>query len=762
MLATIIKKLLARVLVVFILITLSVICSSYLLSHIVYAEDDDNFEENSFVEDTAPIQEATSTSNFVDIQLFQESVELNLPRNKESYWFNIPTGTIIGQDNYLDLNMTVSNTLINERSSITLAVNGTTLDTKWIHEITDNDQSHWRVSVPPTLLKTGEMNELSITTAQRSIEGDCADIDNPSNWVRFDSNSFLHMSIVQFGTPSLGNMYSFFYNNFDDRFSIQNEYILPQNPDKTVLQGMLKIASSIGAYSNKNLIKNCVSYREPSNPSIKNKLFIGTIDNWLNSSTLLLPDMLNKEEGFLSVVNNNALISGKDEIGLKKAIDFFASNSYLDQINENQLKVVSNINESDEAGFTSNETGYYNFSDFGYKDIDLAGAFHQKTTFRFKQPGGIKSGDDSYINIKFHHSKALLSDNSLITVYFNDVAAGSEKLSNSNADGGNLKVKIPEEIRDNEVIEVRVEVYNYLGKVDCSKDFSDTAWIVIENQSEIYFEPSDTGIYPALTSFPYISVSKENNNITMGMPTDYDMETLNIMTVLSTKIGQVSGNPFNFTVCTESDGLTEQEEKNNMIFFGSFDDIWIPDEVKSRLGIQPVADGVYIKENLQVTNEMVTGKIIFQVIRSPWDFNKKVYIVMYDPIVKAYAEEFLSDTNKLNLLSDQISIVDKSGQATNYAFGDNLTNKDNKVPLTWERVKYSIEKNVGLPIWLLIFATVLIIINIFVLFRVLKKKGRFEKAAKDMGNSSEEIEKLSIENEKTTSSFDEERNDNTP
>lgn len=730
-----------KFILIYILLVFSLFFSSYLFTFYVSAEDN---AMNQLVE---------GDRKYVDIQLFQESVKFDTPRNTASFWFAIPEGTVIGGESYLDLNMTVSNTLLNERSSITLAMNGTTLETKWIHDITDNDQTWWKVNIPLEVVKIGELNEISIITAQRSIEGDCADIDNPSNWVRFNPTSYLRIGIVQFGTPYLGNLYSFFYNSFNDKYGFQNEYVLPQNPDKTVLQGMLKVSSSIGAFNrNKNWISSKVSFREASDPSLKNKLFIGTEDNFINSSVLLLPDALNSEEGFLSVKNSNALISGKDEIGLEKAINFFSNITYLEQINETQLKVTSIVSENSTIDTNSNETGYYNFSDFGYNDVNLAGAFHQKATFSFQQPSGIKSGDDSYINLKYHHSKALLSDNSLITVYLNDVPVGSEKLSNSNAEGGSLKVKIPEETREGELIEVRVEVYNYLGKIDCSKDFSDTAWTVIEKQSEIYLEPTDIGVYPTLTDFPFFSVTADNN-ITIGMPTDYDLDTLNIMSILSTKIGQANGVTSDFIICSEADGLTEEAKMGNMIFFGSFKDFWLPDEVSARLGILPLADGFAIKDNIAVTDETLAEKLVFQVIRSPWDFNKKIYVVMYDPSIKTYVDEFLSDTNNLNKLSDQISIVNENGVVTNYLFGDNLSAHDNKVPLTWERVKYIIEKTIGLPIWLLLLALLLIIINIYVLFKVLKKKGRFEKAAKDMGNTNEEINNSYFESDVTKSSI---------
>lgn len=673
--------------------------------------------------------------NGVKVQLFEDSVTIDLPRNNTAYWFKIPEGSVVGGGSFLNLNMSISSTLIKERSSITLLVNGTTIETKWIYDnISQNAQGWWQVPVPNSLLKIGGVNKLEISTAQRSIEGDCADIDNPSNWVRFDPDSYFYLDLVQSPQATLGNLYPLFYDSLNERFSIETEYVLPQIPKIADVEDVLKVSSAIGAYgSSKSILKNQVSLGNPSS-SIKNKIYMGTIDRWLNSPQLLLPDPLEESSGFISVKDNTVLITGQDEIGFKKAADFFANIDYLSQIAEQKVIVNSESQESKAKEFASNESGYYQLTDFGFEDISLNGAFHQSTTFSLKQPNGLIGGNDSYINIKFNHSKALLSDNSLITVYLDDVAYGSEKLSTSNADGGNVKVKIPEDVLNDEVIKVRIDIYNYIGKIDCSKDFSDTAWTVIGKDSEIYFEPTSTGIYPTLNNFPYLSSDK----IVMGIDSNYNTDTLNLMSILSTKVGQRTDEASNYSVRTSLDELTHDDKQKDMFFIGTYENLWLPDEVKEELEIVPEKDSFRINENIEATNETLQEKIILQVIRSPWNFNKKIYVITYDKRSENKALEFMSDSKNLDKLGDQISIVNKSGDVVNCKSGisDNL--KDNKAPLTFESVKYTVEKATGLPLWFVFAAFTLIGINLFVLVKVVKKKNRFEQAAKDMGSAFEE------------------------
>lgn len=669
---------------------------------------------------------------YQDIKLFQQSVQLSMPRNNTSYWFQIPDGTTLGNDCYLNLDMTISNTLINERSSISLSINGTVLETKRIYDVAKSYTGWWKVAVPASVLKVGKLNQLTIITAQRSIEGDCADIDNPSNWVRLDPDSFFHLSIQQYGSPYIGNVYPFFYDNFSDKYSIQNEYVLPQNPEASVVKDMLKVASAVGVNGkDKDLLMNKVSFGTPSDDSLRNKLYIGTVDKWTPSALFQAPQTLKVSEGFLCVQNNNMLISGKDAAGLSKAVNFFSNRTYMDQILEKQLVVDSDVKNKSTKGITLNEKGNYKLSDFGYDTINLSGAFHQSATFYLSQPGSIKSGSSSYVNVKFRHSKALLSDNSLLTVYLNNTAYDSVKLSQSNSDGGNLKVKIPEEVRNSETIQLRIEVYNYLGKIDCSKDYSDTAWTVIDKSSEIYLEPSREGISPSLQKFPYFSgLSDSGNAVVMCAPKEQGADVLNTMSILATKMGQMNEKIFDYSICSSPENISKDDKKNDMIYFGSFDNLWLPQEVSEKLAIVPLNGKFKINENLSVSPETLNGKIIFQVIRSPWNFNKKIYVVAYDKSVQAYVKTFLSDRKLLSGLDNQISVVDSHGNVKSYSFNEQSNGKDNKVPLTLQRIKYMIEKQTGISIWFVIAAIFLIIIAIASLVVVTgrRRKKRFKRA----------------------------------
>ena len=143
---------------------------------------------------------------------------------------------------------------------------------------------------------------------------------------------------------------------------------------------------------------------------------------------------------------------------------------------------------------------------------------------------------------------------------------------------------------------------------------------------------------------------------------------------------------------------------------------------------------------------MLSGKIIVQVIRSPWDFGKRIYIITYDEGASETLDQVLSDKAIIEKLTGQIAFIDSTGKVTNYDRID-ASQKEEKVPVTWERIKYLVEKRTGVSIWIVIGAAALIIIAIIVLFRVIGNRKRFKQAAKNMERANQKRDTTLDQNE---------------
>jgi hypothetical protein len=693
-----------------------------------------------------------NTANSYDIQMFTEDQSFNMPKNEASYFFNIPKEAQLSKDLYLDVHYAVSNTLIDNLSNMSVNINGAPIETKWIHDVKKMSPDWWKVSIPVDKLKIGAINEVSIQSNHRSIEGDCADIDNPSNWVTIYKDSKLHLSTDKLKSPYIGDFYAQYFENFANKQAIAADFVLPKTEDKNAISALLKLSSSVGnIYSDRAIVNYNVRNSSEGKQSDQNKILIGNISEWQQNANLILPkEKLQKDQGFLSITDSTkespyyeTVVSGENNVGLNKAVDFMTNNTILSQIKDKSLVIDSQVDNKYNK-FTQSKKGMYRFSDWGYGNINLAGVFHKKSTVSFVQPNGLQGGSGSYINLKFKHSKLLLSDRSLINIYINGQIMGSEKLSNSNADGGNLKVTIPESALRKPVIKVDIECYNYIGKVDCSKDYYDSAWTLIDSDSEIGLMSGKAGVQPSLDTFPFFNMNSENKQpkIVIGFSKEINDNYLQIASTIATRAGQNSKQVFNWDVY--GDNLKKAQKEDNMIFIGSFNDIKLPSMIKNELPILPLGNNKFkIKEGLQVVPETLKNKIVIQAIRSPWNFYKCVYVVAYDnddnlKILK----EVLNNTEDLWKMQNQVSIIDNTKEFHNMLIYDS---KDNKVPVTAASIIQWIQNKTGFPWWVLLVSLALIVYGVITIIRLRKSKNQFKDIANKMKkeegfNSDEEVE----------------------
>ncbi len=707
-------------------------------------------------EPAAAMSEAAAHS--YDIQLFSGNQTFNLPKSATSYYFSIPKDAILNDDCYLNLHYAVSNTLISDLSHMSISVNGVPVKTEWIKNIKETSPNHWKVNIPVDKFKVGELNEIKIESDHRSIIGDCADMDNPGNWVVIYSDSVLHISDKSVYAPFLSNFYSSYFNDFERKQSLRTNFMLYKMHSNDLITNLLKLSSSIGSlFSDRNLIDYNVIEGDLNQTITNNSIFIAPMVELEENQNLILPtDKLSKNQGFLSISNNSAespfyktVISGESQEGISKATDFISNNELLNQVKDQAIILDSQAKDNFKK--IIGENGVYKFSDWGYSDIDLSGAFHHSASLSFIQPDGLQAGKGSYINLRFNHSKILLSDRSLITVYIDGVAINNSKLTQSNAEDGTLKVVIPDSSLKQQIIDVEIKVYNYIGKIDCSKDYDDSAWTIISSDSEVCLYSGRTSIQPALDNFPLFNIYRENNqpDVVMSFSENIKQDDLDIAAIMATRLGQNFKQVFNFDVLSGVCELTEEQKGKDMIFIGSNDEIELPDEVKEALPIVPLGNGQFkIIEGVQLVQEVLQNKTVVQVIRSPWSVFKRIYVITYDNSSNLNTLKLvLSDKEQLRKMANQISIIDNTKDITNMVVIDSV---DYKVPITVDSVKQMVEERTGFPWWVILIAFVLALICIILILRLRKKTNQFQDAGDKMKKSQGFGVEETIESEEVT------------
>ncbi|MEA5023255.1 hypothetical protein SDC9_11144 [bioreactor metagenome] len=671
---------------------------------------------------------------------------LNMPKNAVSYWFFMPKGGTITEQSSLNIHFTFSSTLLDTRSNLTIYVNGTALETKGIYTLQKEGQGWWSIKLPIDKIRQNDTNEIKFTSNQRSFEGDCADIDNPDNWVILHSDSYLNITLKDDYTAELSGFYPVYYEGLSNQNLLATDFILPKEDREESLTALLKLSSSIGAaYAGRQMLDFQV-YEEMAHGSdqvneisVRNKIYLGPFSAWRDNQSLqALSQNMNEDEGYLAITGPTestpyytTIIGGKDATGFEKAVNFITNRTLLEQANQSSLILKSQI-QSFKSAFTANQEGVYSFSDFGYPTINLAGAFHQRAYLNFIQPQEIRSSKGSYINLKFSHSQALVSDRSVITVTLNGTPVASTKLTAANTEEGTLKINIPEKYLKSPLLEVGIECYNYLGAVDCSKDYSDSAWTVIDADSQIVFFPGDVMLQPTLKMFPYLYSGQngEPAKVALGMPEQFDADSLEAAALLAARLGQNTGRVYDWNLL-EQYAPTSEQKKMDLIFLGSYQEIDLPEEIKTTLAVAPTENNqLRIQDDVNVITETLQNKVLIQVIRSPWDPTRRVYVIMYNNQEDlTVLKQALSNKEILQKMEQQLSLVNSSLDVSNLNAGEKAAVS---VPKTTEDRVKDLERITRMPWWLVAVLIVLIIAALIALLRLRRVKNEFIKAGEKM------------------------------
>ena len=670
------------------------------------------------------------------IPLFREPQAIKLPKATTSYWFQLPEGVRVEKVS-LSLVLLTSDTLLEDYSTATAELNGTAVASVNLQDLKESSGTVWETELPVSLLKTdGSLNELSIITAQRSILGDCADIDNPANWLILGDESALFLTFRQADTCLLSNLYPFLFNRVELGNELNASLVLADSERDTEAAAALTVASAIGAsYPYKDIGSLTISVR----PGTTGNRFI--ID--ANSESPSLVDgegalSASQEEGFAVRVSGG----GKD--GLAKAVRVLTDNALLSQFTTDSAVIRTDPGPRS-AALAAREDGLYTLEDFGYKDVNLAGAFHQQTYFTVRQPDGVLGGAGSYFEIHFRHSDALVSDTSLLTVLFDGVPASSIQLSRSNVDGGKLRVAIPGEVLAKGSFEIGVDVYNYLGKIDCSKDWYDVAWTAVAKNSVVYLEPGDNTLVPSLSRFPTLW----GNETVVCLPENTSDTVLQAMASLAALNGQNTQSVTDYRIVHD---FTGQDVQNvNIILAGARDGIVLPEKIADALYVLPGKSGYTVKENVGTLPEALEDKIILQAVRSPYNFRKTVYVILWtDAAQEEKLADLFLDKERLDSLRGELALLGKGAAVCLNA----AHTWEASIPLSPETLMAKAVRITGISRLGLILIAVLVLLILILIIRQVRMRNRFAKAKARMEQQNNDTIKEGSEAKRDPDDFD--------
>lgn len=552
-------------------------------------------------------------SDSYTLKLFTEDTVLRNPNGSVSGYFELYPGSAIAEPAVLDLWYTYSPTTRVDLSAMTVSVNGIPVASRFLLA-QEGRVSNWQIPLPVNHFRTGP-NEISISVVHRTIDGLCRDIDNPANWFIIRPETRVSFNVAR--SPYTLSSYP---RPFLDEYlasKINTVFYVPDDPDEAMLAALFTLAADWGA-------------RGPAGVPQRLEVRLGAAGQ-VPANEIVLSQDTASALNFSGLPNgySRLLITGENSGSMAAAMNAL-SRPQLVKTFFGQQMVLSSPLPPDSTNGVKGKKEAYTLSDLGYEnDITAAGAFHQEAIFNIQRPPNYKIGDGSYIELHFRHSPILDPKKSAVTIYVNDIPIRATALTAENAERGILKAPIPASELNKPSWRVRFGFYHDLGIVDCSKNYDEVAWSVVEKETTVFLAPGKIEYIPALEDFPnnFSVTPDEAVNLTMLLPDRPSQEEISAAFKLAYFIGQQNRSKIVWQVQSAS-SFDAKKASGTVIALGRNTDADQWKALKKYLPIFPDAEGVYhVAPWVEAMPDAMPALDIYQIGKI--DDDKLLYAFMY-------------------------------------------------------------------------------------------------------------------------------------
>lgn len=590
----------------------------------------------------SPAKPTGSPVHAYDIPLLADGTSFNQPTNQWSYYFEIRPGVTLVDGAYVDLNYTCSSTLVANQGSITIMLNDRPVESRLLP--TPNSRTgSWRLKLPLGLFKR-DFNELKLVTRQRTADGECRDLDNMANWIRFTEGCKLHLVRTD---PPVFPLYAYPFPYLDPLSSspVASTWSISSSSSKADLAHALRLASDWGKAEP---VRGLGIHLTTAHPSRGQRVDIsGEGGEGSEGTVRAIPG---------SGSGNSRLVIGGDA---DKAVKALAFPEIVEQFTGTEARIDNQ--PVDEPRTPTTRLGSFSFTELGFPSISLAGAFHQKATLTIQRPIRVDLGRESFIRIHFRHSAVLNPLRSILTVLVNGLQVGSAKLDPDNANGGVIPVRIPVTELSKNLWQIELQVYHDLATVDCSKSYMESAWTVIEGDSSLELNTGQLGGRPYLDAFPYLvgrdGIAPATCALSLSQ-TASDAE-LSLAATVAARAAQMNRHSFNWDVSYGN----LPESKNSSIAIGYYDEASRFGSLADRLLVAPQGNGRFkIDPRLRLLDTALAGGAVLQAVRSPWNDGTVLYVLLgADDAALNRMAKFLADPKKVVDLTAEVALLKRDG-----------------------------------------------------------------------------------------------------
>lgn len=631
-----------------------IVCSEFVYALPVTTEQTNEQQKTS--EQVEGKQEKESDRNkkqYVHTQGFLKDHSLTGLFSQCSEYFTVDEWDI--KEATFDMVYNVSQLRDKKLSDFTISLNGEPFYSKHFDDKT-GETKHITIKLPIELIKVG-VNELKIESYIRTKESlPCADDVAKANWFHISKDSAISISYIPNQTvKTIADLYQtitaiYAMENKKSALILSDE---PSNEDMTIAGNILTgMAKNINLdYQNFALVRANDIFEEKNRFNIEYGIYIGELYSLPTAIFDTLSEEARKEaqEGavleFISVRNMDLLVlTGTNEELLLKAGTMFGNADYMKQMTDSIHRITKDENPVMEK---KEQLEYSNLTEEG---AYVNGAFRQTFSFTKSSYANKQLAPTSELYLKVRYSKNLDFKRSLLTVYINDVPIGSHKLSKEKANGDEVNLYIPSDLKVSGDFTIKVAFDLELEDEWCTLRQEEMPWAYISPESMMKLVlteelPLLLEYYPA----PFIK-NKSLNNILFALPEKTSSVDLNIFKNICLTLGKFEEDNTGSLVVKQ--GATKKDcEDKNVIVIGTFANNEIVQTVNKDLYFQFDQNGTRIlsNEKKQITEEAGKELGIIQLMQSPFGEKNRGILFVTGATEQGMLSvaEYLSDTEKL-------------------------------------------------------------------------------------------------------------------
>jgi len=634
-------------------------------------------------------------------------------------YFQLPSHWQINEAT-LNLDYQVSQLALEDRSSMTLEVNGVSLYSFRPNLEMEGKQ---RLSVPiPSELLVAGTNSITMTGNVMTVIDDvlCAPEDDRDNWLQLYSSSSINFRYLE--DPLNGTIRNFAerFSSFDSMNKSLNAVTIPEGASPSEMEAAVYALSGF-AKSNSQQDKQIpiISF---DNEYYESKRFVTAVALYDHLPAKLQALIGNPElqgKALIKLVESDSqwvlIVTSKDDELLAKAGRLLANSQLVSQLDTSSKIVDANTDVA-----TPSVTIGQNIvlSETGDK---VSGPRHQERAYFIALPANRSIADASKINLDFRYAKNLDFNSSMVTVLINNTPIGSKKLSNELADGDSLTLTIPKNMNISGNFSVVVAFDLEIANAACLQDQSNMPWAFVTKDSMLQLKTKDrTDLLFNNYPYPFLR-DGVFNEVAVVLPKEGDSSTYLSVSNLFNLLGQYAeGNTGN--VVFYNDEVAEETLKShNVIAIGSYQNNKVIRSINDHLYFKydSAGNGLLSNEKMSIETNYGTRLGSLQLLNSPFEAGHGLLAVTAaDPQYYQLASKLIASSQMTWRISGDGATIDRDGNINAFRFKqDAVQDRPSAISSIAERTDvlyFTVAAGLVL---------VLVLVSIILLFRKYRKRG---------------------------------------